>query len=55
MMNAMNTNTLIFAVVLIVAVGAIVGWVLMQRQRSQRLRRRFGPEYTRAVDELGGR
>ena len=54
-MNAMNTNTLIFAVVLIVAVGAIVAWVVMQRQRSQRLRQRFGPEYTRAVDELGGR
>ena len=54
-MNAMNTNTLIFAVVLIVAVGAIVAWVLMQRQRSERLRQRFGPEYTRAVDELGGR
>jgi hypothetical protein len=54
-MNAMNTNTLIFAVVLIVAVGAIVAWVVMQRQRSQRLRHRFGPEYTRAVDELGGR
>ena len=54
-MNAMNTNALIFAVVLIVAVGAIVAWVVMQRQRSQRLRQRFGPEYTRAVDELGGR
>jgi hypothetical protein len=54
-MNAMNTNTLIFAVVLIVAVGAIVAWVLRQRQRSHRLRQRFGPEYTRAVDGLGGR
>jgi hypothetical protein len=28
-MNATSTNTLIFAVVLIVAVGAIVAWVLM--------------------------
>ncbi len=54
-MNAMNTNTLIFVVVLIVAVGTIVAWVVVQRQRSQRLRQRFGPEYTRAVDELGGR
>jgi len=52
-MNAIPTNTLIFAVVLIVAVGAIVAWVVMQ-QRTQRLRQRFGPEYTRAVDEFGG-
>jgi hypothetical protein len=54
-MNAITTNTLIFAVVLIVAVGAIVAWVVMQRQRTQRLRQRFGPEYTRTVDEFGGR
>ncbi len=39
---------------LIVAVGAIVAWVLMQRQRTQRLRQRFGPKYNRAVDEFGG-
>jgi hypothetical protein len=54
-MNAIPTNTLIFAVVLIVAVAAIVAWVVMQRQRTQRLRQRFGPEYTRTVDEFGGR
>src|SRR3984957_16486327 len=54
-MNAMPTNTLIFAVVLIVAVGAIVAWVVMHRQRTQRLRQRFGPEYTRTVDDFGGR
>jgi len=54
-MNAMPTNTVIFAVVLIVAVAAIVAWVVMQRQRTQRLQQRFGPEYTRTVDEFGGR
>jgi hypothetical protein len=54
-MNAIPTNTLILAVVAIVAVGAIVAWMVMQRQRTQRLRQRFGPEYTRAVDEFGGR
>jgi len=54
-MSAIPTNTFIFAVVLIVALGAIVAWVVMQRQRTQRLRRRFGPEYTRTVDEFGGR
>ena len=54
-MSAIPTNTFIFAVVLIVALGAIVAWVVMQRQRTQRLRQRFGPEYTRTVDEFGGR
>jgi hypothetical protein len=54
-MNAIPANTLIFAVVLIVAVAAIVAWVVMQRQRTQRLRQRFGPEYTRTVNEFGGR
>jgi hypothetical protein len=54
-MNTIPTNTLILAVVLIVAFAAIVAWVLLQRQRTQRLRQRFGPEYTRTVDELGGR
>jgi hypothetical protein len=53
--NAIPANTLIFTVVLIVAVGAIVAWVVMQRQRTQRLQQRFGPEYTRTLNEFGGR
>jgi hypothetical protein len=54
-MNAIPANTLIFIVLLIVAVGAIVAWVVMQRQRTERLQQRFGPEYTRTVDKFGGR
>jgi hypothetical protein len=54
-MNAIPTNTLIIAVVLIVVVGAIVAWMVMQRQRTQRLQQRFGAEYTHALNELGGR
>jgi hypothetical protein len=54
-MNALPNNTLIIAVVLIVAVAALVAWLVMQRQRTQRLRQRFGPEYTRTVNEFGGR
>lgn len=54
-MNTIPTNTLILAVVLIALLAAIVAWVVIQRQRSQRLRQRFGPEYGRAVNELGGR
>jgi hypothetical protein len=34
-MNAIPTSTLIFAVVLIVAVGAIVAWVVKQRHTSE--------------------
>jgi hypothetical protein len=53
-MNTIPTNTLILAIVLIAAVAAIIAWAVM-RQRTQRLRQRFGPEYTRTVNELGGR
>jgi hypothetical protein len=48
----MDTN-IILVIVLLVVVGA-VAWVLMQRKRSEKLRERFGPEYQRTVDELGG-
>ncbi|HEY4442915.1 MAG TPA: hypothetical protein VGN30_01430 [Steroidobacteraceae bacterium] len=54
-MNTVTTNTIILAVVLIVIAVAAVGWAFTQRQRrSQRLQRRFGPEYGRTVQELGG-
>jgi hypothetical protein len=39
--------------VAVVAVAAIAGWVILQRQRSESLRRQFGPEYDRAVAEQG--
>jgi|SRR5450759_765299 len=55
-MNTVPTNTVILAVVLIVAAIAVVAWVFMQRKRqSQRLQQRFGPEYGLTVKELGGR
>src|SRR3984957_16389411 len=54
-MNAIPHNILILAVVLIVAVGALVAWLVMQRLRTQRLRQRFGAEYTHAVNTFGGR
>jgi hypothetical protein len=37
-----------------VIVAAIVAVFLMRRQRSERLRRRFGPEYDRTVRDIGG-
>jgi len=47
----MNTN-IVLVIVLLVVIG-IVAWILVQRRRSEELRKRFGPEYQRAVDELG--
>jgi hypothetical protein len=42
----------VLVIVLLVAFGA-VAWIVMQRRRSEELRERFGPEYQRAIDELG--
>jgi len=49
----MNT-TVVIVILVAVVVLAIVGWLYLQRQRSERLRERFGPEYSRAVEDHGG-
>ena len=55
-MNTTSTNWLLIAGGLVILLAAIVTLFVSQRQRkSQRLQRRFGPEYNRAVDELGNR
>lgn len=38
-----------------IVVIAFVIWIIYDRNRSNRLRQRFGPEYDRAVTELGNR
>jgi len=43
---------IVIVIVLLVVIGT-VAWIVMQRRRSEGLRKRFGPEYQRAVDELG--
>jgi hypothetical protein len=54
-MHTIPTLWLIVAGVLLIAL-AVAAWVVSQRKRqSQRLKQRFGPEYDRTVDELGGR
>src|SRR5213082_3388520 len=40
--------------VAVVAIAAAVGWLMYVRNRSRRLRDRFGPEYDRRVTELEG-
>lgn len=46
---------LILAAILIVALIAVAAWASAQRRRKEslRLQQRFGPEYTRLVNELG--
>jgi hypothetical protein len=52
-MNTTSPNTGI-VVLLLIAVIAVAAW-LMQRQRSLRLKRRFGPEYDLTVSEFHSR
>ena len=54
-MTTIPTNTLILATVLIALAVAAVAWLVVQKQKSTKLRRRFGPEYDRAIKEYGGR
>jgi hypothetical protein len=54
-MNTIPMNTIIIVAALIVVALAAIGWAVVQRRRSLKLRQRFGPEYDRAVKELGGK
>lgn len=46
----METWAWILIVVLAVAVGAAIAYFVINQQRSAKLKKRFGPEYDRAVD-----
>lgn len=50
----MDQNTMIVIVVAVVAL-AVVGFLVWQRRRSDELKARYGPEYERAVNDLGDR
>ena len=50
----MNAATIVIVLVVGVVVGVGIAY-LFQRNRSLRLRERFGPEYSRAVAETGDR
>ena len=49
----MDTTTGIVLVIALVVVVGIVAWLVMQRRRTEELRKRFGPEYDRIVSEQG--
>jgi hypothetical protein len=49
----MDTTTGIVLVIALVVVVGVVAWLVMQRRRTEELRKRFGPEYDRTVSEQG--
>jgi len=54
-MTTFSASALILIVVLIAIAMGAVAWLVVRRQKSVHLKRRFGIEYDRAVSELGGR
>jgi hypothetical protein len=56
-MNTLPTQWIMLGgAVIVVALIALVVWIYSRmRKRSRGLQQRFGPEYVRAVGELGGR
>src|SRR5437773_2555835 len=46
-------STALWIVIGIVILAGAVAWLTWSRQRTARLRRQFGPEYTRVVQEVG--
>ena len=53
-MNTTNTTLIVVVIIALIVVGLIaMAW--WRVQRSNRLQERFGPEYDRAVEEIGDR
>jgi hypothetical protein len=50
----MDTNLILIGVV-VLALLVVAGWLILRKKETQTLEKRFGPEYDRAVDELGSR
>lgn len=51
----MSTEVVLVLVLAAAALGAVVAWFLFRRRRSSQLRRTFGPEYDRTVENTGKR
>ena len=49
----MNTSTMLVLIVVILGIAAAV-WIYLKKERTKRLRSRFGPEYNRVVQAEGG-
>ena len=51
----MSTSAIVVAIVIAVLVVATAIALIIRNQRSKRLRTRFGPEYSRAIEETGSK
>ena len=51
----MNSNPILIVVLAAIAVVLIAVWILSRRQRTERLRIQFGPEYVRELRQTGDR
>jgi hypothetical protein len=51
----MSTAVMVVIAVIIIAAVAAVAFLAWKQARTRRLRKRFGPEYDRAVEQHGGR
>lgn len=55
-MDTIDTQTsIILAGVIVLALIALAAWFFYRKKQSHKLQQRFGPEYSRTVDELGSR
>jgi hypothetical protein len=54
-MGVLELVIAIIVVLLLVTILLTAAWALFRRQRTKRLRRRFGPEYDHAATRLGDR
>ncbi|GAA1563205.1 hypothetical protein GCM10009678_52880 [Actinomadura kijaniata] len=51
----MSTAVMVVVAVVVIAVLAAIGYFAWKQSRTRRLRRRFGPEYDRAMERHGNR
>ena len=52
-MNITNTTQLVLVAVIFLIIGGVIAMAVMRAQRTKRLKDRFGPEYERAINEMG--
>ena len=52
-MNITNTTQLVLVAVIFLVIGVVIAMAVMRAQRTRRLKERFGPEYERAMNEMG--
>jgi hypothetical protein len=49
----MSVAAIVGIIVALVAIGGVAWYLTVRRQRTEQLRERYGPEYSRAVSEVG--